>query len=126
MKKIPVSTTNAPPAIGPYSQAMCLGNLIFTSGQLSLNPASGEMQGSTAAEQTEQCLANLKAILEGAGSSLDNVVKILVFLADMSDFSAMNEVCSRWFTGDYPARSCVAVKALPRGALVEIEAIAFK
>jgi 2-iminobutanoate/2-iminopropanoate deaminase len=121
MKK--VQSPQAPAAIGPYSQAIIQGDLVFTSGQIALDPASGEMTGKTAAEQAEQVCRNLRAVLEEAGSSLDRVIKTTCFLADMGDFAAFNEVYGRHFSGK-PARSTVAVKELPRKALVEIEAVA--
>lgn len=122
MKK-EISTSNAPGAIGPYSQAVQAGNLIFVSGQLPINPATGEMP-SDITGQTEQSIANLKSILEAAGASLDNVVKTTVFLADMSLFAPMNEVYAQHFQKVYPARCAFAVKELPKQAMVEIEAIA--
>jgi 2-iminobutanoate/2-iminopropanoate deaminase len=118
-----IETKAAPAAIGPYSQGFIVGNLIFTSGQIPLDAASGSVVGTTAAEQAEQCIKNLKAVLEEAGSSLEKVVKSTCFLADMGDFAAFNEVYAKHFTGK-PARSCVAVKTLPRNLLVEIEVIA--
>lgn len=121
MKK--VQTNQAPAAIGPYSQAMLLGNMVFTSGQIPLNPETGAMVGETVGEQAHQVCRNLKAVLEAAGSSLDLVVKTTCFLSDMADFAAFNQVYAQYFTGN-PARSCVAVKALPKGALVEVEAVA--
>jgi 2-iminobutanoate/2-iminopropanoate deaminase len=121
MKKI--ETSAAPAAIGPYSQAMSAGGLIFTSGQIPLSAETGEVTGSAIAEQTETVIKNLKAVLEAAGSNLSRVIKTTCFLADMQDFAAFNEVYGRHFTGK-PARSTVAVRALPRGVLVEIEAIA--
>ena len=121
-----IETTQAPAAIGPYSQGISIGNLIFVSGQLPIDPASGVMPGDIA-EQTQQSLQNLKNILEAAGSGMDKVCKTTVFLQDTNDFAAMNQVyeaaCGE---GAYPARSAVAVAKLPKGALVEIEAIAFK
>jgi 2-iminobutanoate/2-iminopropanoate deaminase len=119
-----ISTPSAPAAIGPYSQAVCAGGWLFTSGQLPLDPGSGEIPGENAAEQAERCLENLRAVLEAGGSSLEKVVKTTVFLADMGDFAAFNEVYARFFPHTPPARSCVAVRALPRGARVEIEAVA--
>ena len=116
-------TKNAPGAIGPYSQAIVSGNLIYTAGQIPLSPESGQIIGSTISEQTEQVAKNIKAILEASGSSLTKVVKTTCFLADMNDFAAFNEVYAKHFTGK-PARSTVAVKQLPRNALVEIEVIA--
>jgi 2-iminobutanoate/2-iminopropanoate deaminase len=118
-----VQTSAAPAAIGPYSQALISGNLVFTSGQIPLSVGTGEVVGSSAAEQTEQVIKNLSAVLEAAGSSLAKVVKTTCFLADMNDFAAFNEVFGKYFTGK-PARSTVAVKQLPKNALVEIEAVA--
>lgn len=118
-----VYTKNAPDAIGPYSQAMVTGNTVFTSGQIPINPETGNIEATTIAEQTEQVCKNLKAVLEAAGSSLDKAVKTVCFLQNMEDFAQFNEVYAKHFTGK-PARSCVAVKALPKGALVEIEVIA--
>jgi 2-iminobutanoate/2-iminopropanoate deaminase len=117
-----IQTGAAPAAIGPYSQAMVTGNLVFTSGQIPLDPASGEVVGSEIKAQAEQVIKNLKAVLETAGSSLKDVVKTTCFLADMNDFAAFNEVYAKHFPGK-PARSAVAVKQLPRSVLVEIEAI---
>ena len=124
MKKV-ISTTAAPGAIGPYSQAIDAGSMVFASGQIPLNPETGEIsEGITA--QTKQSLANVKAILAAAGLSVDNVVKTTVFLADMNDFAAMNEVYAATFTEPFPARSAVAVKTLPKNVLVEIEVIAIR
>lgn len=125
MKKI-IATENAPQAIGPYSQAFACGNFLFTSGQLGLDPKTGNFVEGGVTEQTEQVIRNLKAVLEKAGFSLENVVKTTCFLADMNDFAAMNEVYRKHFTGDYPARSAVAIKTLPKNGLVEIEAICYK
>ena len=122
MSKI-VYTSNAPEAIGPYSQAVITGNLVFTSGQIAINPASGAVEATTIEDQTHQVCKNLSAVLEAAGSSLQNVVKTVCFLADMNDFAAFNAVYATYFTGK-PARSCVAVKTLPKGVLVEIDTIA--
>ena len=119
-----VATTRAPQAIGPYSQAVVTGGFVFASGQIALHPATGEMVGSTAAEQAEQVLRNLQAVLQAAGSGLDHVVKTTIYLADMGDFGQVNEVYARHFGDHRPARATVAVAALPKGALVEIEAIA--
>jgi len=120
-----ISTDKAPAAIGPYAQANMAGDLIFTSGQIPLDPKAGELTGETIEEQTGRVLENLKAILEAAGTSMENVVKTTVFLADMSDFAKMNEVYARYFTGEMlPSRSTIEVAALPKGALVEIEAVA--
>ncbi len=119
-----IITPNAPAAIGPYSQAIEHGGFIFVSGQLPIDPATGSFPEGGVEAQTRQSLSNLKAILEEAGSGLDRVVKITVFLADMGDFGAMNGVYSEFFSVPYPARCAFAVKALPKGALVEIECIA--
>lgn len=119
-----ISTTNAPAAIGPYSQAIKVGELLFVSGQLPINPATGTFAEGGIKELTRQSLTNMKAILEEAGTSMVNVVKTTVFLADMNDFAAMNEVYAEFFAAPFPARSAVAVKTLPKGALVEIECIA--
>ena len=122
MKKI--ETSNAPGAIGPYSQGMVSGKLVFTSGQIPLDPKTGAIVGQTIEAQSEQALKNLRAVLEAGGASLGTVVKTTCFLADMSDFAAFNGVYAKFFTGDCPARSCVAVKTLPKNVLVEVEAIA--
>ena len=119
-----ISTKKAPAAIGPYSQAIQVGNLIYTSGQLPINPATGAFPEGGIKEQTRQSLTNVKAILEEAGVSMSNVVKTTVFMADMGDFGDMNGVYAEFFTEPYPARSAVAVKTLPKGALVEIEVVA--
>lgn len=122
-----ISTSNAPAAIGPYSQAVDSGaGLVFLSGQLPLDPATGAFPEGGIQAQTRQSLRNVQAILEAAGLSLANVVKTTVFLADMGDFAAMNEVYAEFFSEPFPARSAVAAKALPKGALVEIECIAAK
>ena len=118
-----ISTEKAPKAIGPYSQAIVAGNMLYTSGQIPLDPASGEMVGKDITEQAEQVMKNLSAVLEAAGSTFDNVVKTTCVLADMGDFAAFNAVYAKYITSA-PARSCVAVKALPKGALVEVEVIA--
>jgi 2-iminobutanoate/2-iminopropanoate deaminase len=120
-----IQTDKAPAAIGPYSQAAAAEGFVFTSGQIPLNPATGEVEPGGIKEQTERVIENLAAVLEAAGSGLDNVVKTTCFLADMADFSAFNEVYAKRFPGR-PARSCVAAAALPRGVLAEIEAIAVK
>ena len=119
-----ISTTNAPGAIGPYSQAIKVGELVFVSGQLPIDHATGAFAEGGIKELTRQSLTNMKAILEEAGTSMANVVKTTVFLADMNDFAAMNEVYAEFFAAPFPARSAVAVKTLPKGALVEIECIA--
>ena len=118
-----VSTSNAPAAIGPYSQAITVGNLVFTSGQIPINPASGNIEAEGIAAQTEQVMKNLGAVLAAAGSSYEKAIKTTCFLADIADFAAFNEVYAKYFT-EKPARSCVAVKDLPKGALVEVEVIA--
>jgi len=119
-----VFTDNAPKAIGPYSQAVKANGFVFCSGQIAIDPKSGEIVGNTVKEQTEQVLKNLFAVLKAAGSNYDKVVKTSVFLADMSTFGEMNEVYERMFNGHKPARAAVAVKTLPKNVLVEIEAIA--
>ena len=118
-----IYTPNAPEAIGPYSQAMRIGNLVFTSGQIPINPATGNVEAVTIEEQAEQGCKNLAAVLTAAGTSLEKVVKTTCFLSDMGDFAAFNGVYAKYFTGK-PARSCVAVKTLPKNVLVEVEAIA--
>jgi 2-iminobutanoate/2-iminopropanoate deaminase len=124
MKKSIVATQEAPAAIGPYSQAVRLGEFLFCSGQIPLVPGKSELRGSDVTQQSEQALENLKAVLEAGGATLSSVVKTTCFLRDMADFAAFNEVYARYFTAEAPARSCVAVAELPRGALVEVEAIA--
>ena len=120
-----VATDQAPAAIGPYAQANIFGELVFTSGQIPLDPATGQITGTTIEEQTHQVFKNIKAILEAAGSSLDNVLKTTVFIKDMNDFGKMNEVYGQYFTeGELPSRSAVEVARLPKDALVEIETIA--
>jgi 2-iminobutanoate/2-iminopropanoate deaminase len=119
-----IQTENAPAAIGPYSQAIRAGGFVFASGQIPIDPATGEFVKGGVAEQTEQVLKNLAAVLEAAGSGLDQVVKTTVFLADMKDFPQMNEVYAKFFTGAPPARATVAAAGLPRDARVEIEAVA--
>ena len=121
-----ISTKKAPAAIGPYSQAIQVGNLVYTSGQIPIDPSTGAFVEGGIKEQTRQSLANVKAILEEAGLSMNNVVKTTVFMADMGDFADMNAVYAEFFTEPYPARSAVAVKTLPKGALVEIEVVAAK
>lgn len=122
MRKI--VTTEAPAAIGPYSQGMILGNMVFSSGQIPVVPATGEVAGDTITTQAEQSCKNVAAVLQAAGSSMENVVKTTCFLADMSDFGEFNKVYETYFVS-CPARSCVAVKTLPKGVLCEIEAIAY-
>ncbi|MBR3647887.1 MAG: RidA family protein [Paludibacteraceae bacterium] len=119
-----ISTSKAPAAIGPYSQAIQVGQLVYTSGQLPINPETGAFPEGGIKEQTRQSLTNVKAILEEVGLSMNHVVKTTVFMADMNDFAEMNSVYSEFFTEPYPARSAVAVKTLPKGALVEIEVVA--
>jgi 2-iminobutanoate/2-iminopropanoate deaminase len=119
-----IKTERAPQAIGPYSQAVRAGSLVFASGQIPLDPQTGEFVAGGVGEQTEQVLRNLSAVLEAAGTSLDRVVKTTVFLADMNDFAAMNEVYGRYFNVNAPARATVEAARLPRDARVEIEAIA--
>ena len=119
-----ISTTQAPAAIGPYSQAIQVGNLVYTSGQISIDPATGSFAEGGIKEQTRQSLLNVKAILAAAGLTMADVVKTTVFMADMSDFADMNAVYAEFFTEPYPARSAVAVKTLPKGAMVEIEVVA--
>ena len=118
-----ISTDKAPKAIGPYSQAVLCGGMLYTSGQIALSPESGELVGENIAEQTEQIMKNLSAVLEAAGTSFQNVVKTTCFLADIADFAVFNEVYGKYITSA-PARSCVAVKSLPKGALAEVEVIA--
>lgn len=119
-----ISTTKAPAAIGPYSQAIRVGNLIYTSGQIPIDPATGTLVEGGIREQTRQSLTNVQAVLAEAGVTMDSVVKTTVFMADMADFAEMNAVYAEFFSEPCPARSAVAVKALPKGALVEIEAVA--
>ena len=121
LKKI--ATDKAPNAIGPYSQAIVFGNVLFTSGQIPINPKTGNIEATTIGEQTEQVMKNLGAVLSEAGSSFEKAIKTTCFLANISDFAAFNEVYAKYFT-EKPARSCVAVKDLPKGALVEVEVIA--
>lgn len=118
-----VYTKNAPEAIGPYSQAVKCGNMLFTSGQIAINPASAQVEATDIVGQTEQVCKNLCAVLDAAGTSVDKVVKTTCFLADMADFGAFNEVYGKYFVSK-PARSCVAVKTLPKNVLVEVEVIA--
>lgn len=121
MKKI--STSNAPAAVGPYSQAIVSGGLVYTSGQIAIDPATNAVEASDITGQTEQVMKNLGAVLEAAGSSFDKAVKTTCFLADMGDFATFNEIYGKYFTS-LPARSCVAVKTLPKNVLVEVEVIA--
>ncbi len=120
-----ISTQNAPSAIGPYSQGMVFENLVFTSGQVPIDPATGDVISGDITAQTELVMKNLGAVLEAGGSKFENAIKCTCFLSDMADFAAFNEVYAKYFVGK-PARSCVAVKTLPRNVLVEVECIAFK
>lgn len=117
-----VSTNNAPGAIGPYSQAVIAGGMVYTSGQIAIDPATGNMVEGGVREQTEQVCKNVKALLEASGTSIEKVVKTTCFLADMADFAVFNEIYAGYFTGK-PARSCVAAKTLPKGALVEVDTV---
>ena len=117
-----VSTNNAPGAIGPYSQAIIAGGMVYTSGQIAIDPATGNMVEGGVKEQTEQVCKNVKALLEASGTSIEKVVKTTCFLADMADFAAFNEIYAGYFTGK-PARSCVAAHTLPQGALVEVDTV---
>lgn len=119
-----IATDDAPGAVGPYSQAIRFGDFLFTAGQIPLDPETGKMTGGTVAEQTERALRNLAAVLLAGGSGLDRVLKTTVFLTDLAAFAEMNEVYGTFFSDPPPARSCVEVSALPKGALVEIEAVA--
>lgn len=118
-----IYTPNAPEAIGPYSQAAVCGNIVFTSGQIAIDPKSGDLVAGDITAQTEQVMKNLSAVLEAAGSSFDKAIKTTCFLSDIGDFAKFNEVYGKYFSSK-PARSCVAVKALPKNALVEVEVIA--
>lgn len=124
MRKI-VATDKAPAAIGPYAQANIIGNLVITSGQIPIDPATGNLVEGDIEVQTRQVFANLKAVLEAAGSSLDKIVKTTCFMDNMNDFAKMNEVYASFFSGDYPSRSAVEVAKVPKGALIEIEVIAY-
>jgi 2-iminobutanoate/2-iminopropanoate deaminase len=124
MGKEIIATENAPAAVGPYSQAVRVGNFVYTAGQIALDPATGKLTGDDAAAQADRVLRNLKAILEAAGSGLEHVVKTTVFLTSMDDYKNVNEVYGRYFSQNPPARSAVEVSRLPLGALVEIEAVA--
>ena len=118
-----IHTNEAPAAVGPYSQAIEINGMVYTSGQIALDPATGEIVGDTIEEQAEQVMKNLKAILEAAGTKPENAVKTLCFLTDINDFAAFNEVYARYFT-EKPARSCVEVSSLPKGAICEVEVVA--
>lgn len=126
MEKKVLHTDKAPAAIGPYSQAIEVNGFVFASGQIPINPVTGEMVAGDVKEQTRQALTNASEVMKAAGLDLSHVVKTTVFLADMNDFAAMNEVYATFFSAPFPARSAVAVKALPKGALVEVECIAVK
>jgi 2-iminobutanoate/2-iminopropanoate deaminase len=123
MKKI-ISTENAPKAVGAYSQGVSFGGFVFTSGQIPIDPATGELNTGDIASQAEQCMKNVKAVIEAAGLTMDNVIKVNIMLTDIGDFAVVNQVYESFFTEDYPARCCFAVKDLPKGAGIEIEAIA--
>lgn len=125
MKNI-ISTDKAPAAIGPYSQAVEVNGIIYTSGVIPVNPGTGMIVGSTAAEQAEQAFINLRNLVEASGSSMENVIKTVVFIKNMDDFTAINEIYSKYFPAPYPARSCVEVARLPKDVLIEVEAIVVK
>lgn len=125
MKKV-ISTSNAPAAIGPYSQAIETDGYVFTSGQIPINPATGEVEGKTIEEQTEQVMHNIGALLEASGLTFANVVKTTCFLADLNDFAAFNAVYAKYFPNEAPTRSCFAVAGLPKGAKLEVETICVK
>ena len=125
MKKI-ISTDKAPAAIGPYSQAIEVNNMVFTSGVIPINPATGELVTGTIEEQAEQAIGNLAALLKESGVAMENVIKTTVFIKDMNDFAKVNEVYAKYFTTQFPARSCVEVAKLPKDVLIEIEAIGIK
>ncbi|MBR3839910.1 MAG: RidA family protein [Erysipelotrichales bacterium] len=120
-----ISTSKAPAAIGPYSQAIMVGDILYTSGQIPVNPETGNVDGTTITEQAEQVMKNLEAVLNEAGMTFENVVKTTCFLSDMKNFAAFNEVYAKYFTGK-PARSCVAVLEIPKGVLCEVECVAYK
>ncbi len=126
MSKRIINTTNAPDPIGPYSQAVIAGNLLYISGQVPINPATNTVEATNVAEEAEQVMKNLQAVLTAAGYTFDEVIKTTIFLSDMSLFTAVNEVYGKYFSGNYPARETVAVKGLPRGVNVEISMIASK
>ncbi|MBP3867733.1 MAG: RidA family protein [Solobacterium sp.] len=121
-----IATSNAPAAVGPYSQALKVGPFVFASGQIPLDPATGTIKGETAVDQAEQAFTNIEAVLKEAGLSMKDVVKTTVFLTDLNDFGPVNEVYAKHFVKPFPARSCVEVSALPKGAKVECEVIAYK
>lgn len=124
MSKELINTENAPAAVGPYSQGIKTGNLIFTSGQLPIDPKTGQFAGDSIEEQAKASLENVKAVLAEAGATTDNVIKTVVYLQDLKDFAVVNEIYAQYFEAPFPARSCFQVAALPLGALVEIEAVA--
>ena len=124
MSKQEIATDKAPAAIGPYSQGIKIDNLIFTSGQLPIDPATGEIAGGSIEEQAKQAFENLKAVLEASGASLGDVIKTTVFLDNLGDFGTVNEIYGSYFSKPYPARSCYEVAKLPKGALIEVEAVA--
>ncbi|HHT50335.1 MAG TPA: RidA family protein [Eubacteriaceae bacterium] len=124
MQKEPINSPNAPAAIGPYSQGVKIGNLFFTSGQMAIDPKTGEFIGEDIQAETKQTLDNIKAILEAANTNLENVIKTTVFIKDMNDFGKINEIYGQYFTENQPARSCVEVARLPKDANIEIEVIA--
>jgi len=125
MKKI-IATDKAPKAIGPYSQAVQAGDFLFASGQIPIDPATGQLVTGSIQDEAKQVFENIKGLLEGAGYSMQHVVKALVFAADMNDFAAVNEIYAQYFTENHPARSFVAVKGLPKGARIEVEVVAWK
>lgn len=124
MKKEIISTKNAPAVLGPYSQVVRVGEFLFISGQLSIDPSTGKLVGESIEDQTRQSLENIKAILEAASSLLDNIVKVTVFLKDMDDFAGMNKIYGQYFNNSFPARCCVQVAKLPMDAKIEIETVA--
>ena len=126
MNKNQIKTDKAPQAIGPYSQAIEVNNMVFTSGVIPINPATGELVTGTIEEQAEQAIGNLAALLKESGVAMENVVKTTVFIKDMNDFAKVNEVYAKYFTSQFPARSCVEVARLPKDVLIEIEAIGIK
>lgn len=126
MNKTIISTDKAPAAIGPYSQAIAVGDMIFTSGVIPIIPETGELETGDIKAQAKQAIGNLIALLEAAGANADSVVKTTVFIKDMNDFAAINEIYATYFTDNYPARSCVEVARLPKDVLIEIEAVALK
>lgn len=125
MDKVIIKTDLAPAPIGPYNQAVKAGNMLFASGQIALNPATGELVNATIAEETNQVMSNIAAILKEAGAGFNNIVKTTIFLSDMSLFAEVNEIYGSYFTGDYPARETVAVKGLPKNVNIEISVTAF-